>query len=36
MNFEIVATPFFIRELKRLAKRYPAIRTEKRFHQMSS
>ena len=28
MNFEIVATPFFIRELKWLAKRYPAIRTD--------
>jgi len=28
MNFEIVATPFFIRELKLLAKRYPAIRTD--------
>ena len=28
MNFEIVATSFFIRELKWLAKRYPAIRKD--------
>ncbi len=28
MNFEIVATQFFIRELKWLAKRYPAIRQD--------
>lgn len=28
MNFEIVATQFFMRELKRLAKRYPAIKND--------
>jgi mRNA-degrading endonuclease RelE of RelBE toxin-antitoxin system len=28
MNFEIVATSFFVRELKRLAKRYPAIKND--------
>ena len=28
MNFEVVATHFFIRELKWLSKRYPAIRQD--------
>jgi len=28
MNFNVIATPGFIRELKRLAKKYPSLKTE--------